>query len=189
MKPWMVRLSSIVLVGCGVTILVWLSSATVAPARSEPTPPVEFKAQAQPQTPTPPNSATEAFVPGVPNPDGYSYDPTGKRDPFTPWSEPKPIDLKKIEVEVAVPQGPPEPLEVFDLTQLKVIGIIWNVNEPKAMVKDPLGRLHLVRKDTKMGRNRGFVGKIREGEVIVVEPTQSADGTQTVTMRVLELTR
>ena len=79
-----------------------------------------------------------------------------------------------------------EPLQGFELTDLKVIGIIWEVNNPKAMVRDPKNVLHMIRKDSKIGRNNGFVAAIREGEVVVIEPAMM-DGLQTAATRIMTL--
>lgn len=141
-----------------------------------------------------------AVVPGLQNTEGYSYDPTGRRDPFQAFGQrqesapvPVPIPVDKIGKEMPevpqVPLAPPEPLQQFDLSQLKVVGIIWEVKSPKAMIKDPLGKLHLVKREAKIGRNNGFIGAIREGEIVVLEPTVGQGGVPGAATRVLSLTR
>jgi type IV pilus assembly protein PilP len=91
----------------------------------------------------------------------YIFDPKGRRDPFRPYAE-GPVD----EGEMA---GPLLPLQQYDLDQLRLVGIIWNVNEPKAMFVDPKSQIHIVRRDERIGRRNGYVAVIREGEVVVVE--------------------
>ena len=75
----------------------------------------------------------------------------------------------------------------FDVSQFKLLGIIWQVKDPKAMVIDPGGRTHLIRRQTRIGRNNGFVAVIREGEVIIVEPSVGENGVQTAITRILNL--
>lgn len=122
------------------------------------------------------------------NTEGYQYEPTGRRDPFKPFGE---SQSTKAPVTQAEPeeQVPKEPLEMYEVLQYKLVGIIWNVTDPKAMVRDPSGKLHMVKKETKIGRNNGFVAAIREGEVIVVEPTVAEGGLQSAVTHVLNLKR
>jgi len=98
--------------------------------------------------------------------DGYAYDPTGKRDPFKPFHS-LTDDAKKVILE---------PLQKWDLDRLKVVGILWEVRNPRAMVKDPDGVLHIVTKDTKIGRNEGYVAAVREGEIVVIETKYTETG-------------
>ena len=119
-------------------------------------------------------------APGAANPpggiDGYVYDPTGRRDPFRPY--------RMIRSDRTV--GPIiEPLQTYDIDQLSIVGILWEVRAPRALVKDSDGNLHTVVKNTKIGRNNGYVAAIREGEVVVVE-TLEEDGKSYKRTKVLE---
>lgn len=152
---------------------------------------------AAPESPAPQNSASEtpalenpapdfpSDLPIIQNAEGYNYDPTGRRDPFRPYGQSQTAAAPGI-IE---PSVPPEPLQLFEVTQLKLVGIIWDVKSPKAMIKDPGGKLHMIRKETKVGRNNGFVAAIREGEVIIIEPTVGENGMPSALTRVLNLTR
>lgn len=91
----------------------------------------------------------------------FQYDPVGKRDPFAPFSPPK------IGTQGMV--GPVFPLQRFSIEQLKLQGIIWDVNSPKALVLDPSNRAHIIVKDDRIGQRNGYVAQIREDEVIIVE--------------------
>ena len=97
----------------------------------------------------------------------YEYPLEGRRDPFQPVT----LSLKN---QIAASKGsegssPLQPLQRFDLDQLDLLGIIWNVNKPKAMIKDPSGKVHFVSKEAKVGRNNGYIARIREGELVIVE--------------------
>lgn len=107
--------------------------------------------------------------------EGYVYDPTGRRDPFAPY--------KAIRIGRTGPLL--EPLQMQDLEKLSLIGILWDVNAPRALVKDPDGKLHTLVKNTKLGRNNGYVAVIREGEVVVIE-TVDEDGKSFKRTKILE---
>lgn len=132
-------------------------------------------------------TSADAEMPVFQNPEGYHYDPTGRRDPFKPFGESQAASAPELGPSPDQPTTPPEPLQTFDVTQFKLLGIIWQVKDPKAMVLDPNGRTHLIRRQTKIGRNNGFVAAIREGEVIVVEPSVGENGVQTAVTRIMNL--
>lgn len=136
-------------------------------------------------SPEPSDSATLQFQ----NPEGYNYDPTGRRDPFKPYGESQSIQAAPVSRDPEEPKVVVEPLQAYDISEFKLLGIIWQVKDPKAMVLDPAGKTHLIRKQTKIGRNNGFVAAIREGEVIVVEPTVAENGAPTALTRVMNLTK
>jgi type IV pilus assembly protein PilP len=137
-----------------------------------------------------PSGLTEGqpILPGL-NPDGYTYDPTGRRDPFMPFGAssviPQPLPGPSVPA-VLQPQNE-NSLTFFELAQLKVTAIVWDVKDPKAMIMDPKGKLHMVHKDSPIGRNNGFVYVIREGEIVVIEPTLAESGAQTAVSRVMYL--
>lgn len=180
---------SFVLAGVGFVLVLWGSSAFVGKAasqtqRSQQLPPVTTPPPAEMPPPSRPPEVTEAAVPEITVFEGYSYDPAGRRDPFKPYGykELQPIPMDAV---TGVPVFT-EPLQGFDLQDLRVIGIIWEVNNPKAMIRDPKNILHMVRKDSKIGRNNGFIAAIREGEIVVIEPAM-VDGLQTAATRIMTL--
>lgn len=147
---------------------------------------------AAPTTAVPSGSAaTEQFADiqiNTQNAEGYNYDPSGRRDPFSPFKaevqtiKTAPDVLANLQPNLEqVTQEATEPLQAFDLSQLKIVGIMWAVKNPKAMVKDPGGKLHLIKKNSKIGKYSGFVTAIREGEVEVVEPTMDGNVRSAVT--------
>jgi type IV pilus assembly protein PilP len=126
--------------------------------------------------------------PSPPVAETFTYDPTGKRDPFEP-------DLGKEQEVRALPQELQRPeassralesLEAFDLTQLRVAAIIWDTKIPRAMVIDPSGGTHYIKAKSRIGRKNGFVAAIREGEIVVIEYNQE-NGQYTKVFKVLEL--
>lgn len=93
----------------------------------------------------------------------YTYSAEGKRDPFEPYRKRTGLIQKKVEVEIT------DPLQLHTLDKFTLIGILWDVNKPRAMVRDPDGRVYVIVKNTRIGRNEGYVAAIREGEVVVIE--------------------
>lgn len=150
------------------------------------------EAQSPPPPPPPPPdggaSAATSSVQGGPDSlsielesflEPYIYDPKGRRDPFKPYVD-APGD------ETGVVAGPLLPLQQYDIEQLKLVGIIWNVTDPKAMFVDPKSQVHIVRRDERIGRKNGYVAVIREGEVVVVEAV-NVNGDLMYSTRVLKI--
>jgi Tfp pilus assembly protein PilP len=102
----------------------------------------------------------------------------GRRNPFRP-----PQLNEGIISDIMLPGTP---LERFELEELKLVGIMWDVKAPKAMIIDPQGEVHVVGKDDRVGRKRGYVAVIREGEVVVVETT-TFSGENTYSTRILRV--
>ncbi len=147
---------------------------------------------AQPTPPVPPapggdpsqlqGNATGAVAPQFASDDQYTYDPTGHRDPFVPYRTYRPAKAGQQAKVVDLS----DPLQAWDLDRFTVVAVMWGVRSPKAMVKDPDGKMYMIGKNTKIGRNNGQVVAIREGEVVVVETIEN-DGVQTKEVRILEL--
>jgi type IV pilus assembly protein PilP len=114
-------------------------------------------AQGQAPAPTPVSEAEPGFGPAVP---GVHYDPTGKRDPFRSFILDR---LSSLEDQV---KGP---LEQFDLSQLSVVGIVWDANRRRALVEDPSGRGYVVKEGTAIGKNDGRVMQIDDNLLLVRE--------------------
>ncbi len=98
--------------------------------------------------------------------ENYEYKGLEGRDPF---KEPA-LELIR---EETIPLGPlvgaTQVLERYELDQLKLKGVIWGVDDPKALILDPAGQTHVVKKGQRMGKNRGKIVEIREEELIIME--------------------
>ena len=135
-------------------------------------PPVELAA--------PPTSpASEGIFSGFMDP--FDYEPRGRRDPFLQPIPDKPVEQGNV-------AGPLLPLQKFELGQLRLIGIIWDVKRPKAMIKDPAGATHVVGPNTKVGPRNGYIAVIREGEMVVVETTDQ-DGRLVSSAQVVKIAK
>jgi type IV pilus assembly protein PilP len=113
--------------------------------------------------------------------DPFEYDQRGRRDPFVQPVPDKPVEQGNV-------HGPLLALQKFELSQLALVGIIWDVKRPKAMIKDPTGTTHVVGTNTKVGPHNGYIAVIREGEMVVVE-TQEQDGKLVSSAQVVKIAR
>ena len=91
----------------------------------------------------------------------HAYEAAGKRDPFRPLSMLRAPQPRKVE--------PLTPLQRYELAQLKLVGIIQNIEPPRAMVEDSAGLGFILTPGTPIGRNGGVVAEIRDREVVVEE--------------------
>jgi type IV pilus assembly protein PilP len=129
------------------------------------------RAAAKP-TPAKPAASAEATAPQpatVESSVNYSYNPVGKRDPFR-----SPLEELGRSKESTVVQACSEPLCAWDLDQLKLVAVVTGDANPIAMVEDPQGRGHIVRRNARMGRQGGRVTQILRDSVTVTEyiPTE-----------------
>ena len=126
------------------------------------------------------------------NPEGFVYDPSGRRDPFVPPPDFLPLapsSQSSSAVERPMtPQAPaqgrgepgelmvnPDSLLAYYVRDLKLIGILWDVSNPRAMVRGPNNMVYTLRLKMKVGREKAVVAAIREREVVLVQPSANGD--------------
>ena len=171
------------------------TSATTAAPPPPPPPPPNPGGPGAPQVPgtpppvpgTPPGgpqAPTGAPIPAPPPPPGdagpnagitqlegflepFIYDIVNRRDPFLPFADF--IPRAEGSLEDAGPQRALSPAQRWDLDQLHLIGIMWDIKDPKAMFLDPEQDVMILGRDESIGNRNGYVATIREGEVVVVE--------------------
>ena len=109
---------------------------------------------------------------------GYVYDPAGKPDPFKPFI----LELKRRKEEA---DKTLQPLQRYQLSQLKLVAIIWNIENPRALFEDSAGKGYIISKGALIGNNQGKVEDILKDEVVVVEKTADIFGaTKTRAIRI-----
>jgi len=91
----------------------------------------------------------------------YSYNPIGKRDPFRSFIQ---RDLVVNEIG-----GPVGPLQMHELDNYQLRGIVWNTAAPRALVEAPDGIGHVVELGTLIGKNWGKVTQIKPEEIVITE--------------------
>lgn len=99
--------------------------------------------------------------------EGYVYNPIGKRDPFRSFMAAGPKDDDDT---------PKTPLQRYDLDQYDLVGVIWGIERPRALVHDPEGIGHVVEIGTYIGKNWGKVTQITSSGVVITEEYQTMDG-------------
>jgi type IV pilus assembly protein PilP len=132
-----------------------VQKATITPAKIPPSVTAELKVE-------PPSLIT------------YTYNPTGKPNPFKPLIVERPEVPPKKGAEVGSESG--TPLEKMELNQLKLVAIIWNTQHPKAMVEDGTGRGYIIANGTSIGKNKGEVTQITSAGVVVREKYETSLG-------------
>jgi Tfp pilus assembly protein PilP len=90
-----------------------------------------------------------------------NFSTLGKRDPFRPFTLSTRTDSR--------PRENLSPLERYDLGQLRLVGVVWHVKEPNAMVEDSVGLGYIVKVGTLIGANDGKVKAIKPNEIIIEE--------------------
>ncbi|MEE2751295.1 MAG: pilus assembly protein PilP [Myxococcota bacterium] len=96
----------------------------------------------------------------------YSYNPIGKRDPFRSFI------AGRQDEEIRSPT----PLQRFDIEQLTLVGIVWGIDHPRALIQDPDKISHVVERGTYIGRNWGKVAEITSREIVITEEYQTIEG-------------
>lgn len=96
----------------------------------------------------------------------FVYSERGRKNPF---KKPNGVTLEITEAEKE--KSKTSGLEGYDLEAFKITTVLWDIKYPKALVKSPNDEIFVVEEGTKIGRNSGYVAKIREGEVVVIEST------------------
>jgi type IV pilus assembly protein PilP len=109
--------------------------------------------------------------------DNYRYEIQGRRDPF------EALVKEKQQPVVVVPPGPVidptrprEPLERFDLSALKLMGIVWGGQSRRALVRAPDGKGYFVTIGMYMGQNGGRIIAIEEDHLILEEKHRDPEG-------------
>jgi len=93
---------------------------------------------------------------------GFAYESRGLRDPFRSfeWEQMK---LGMIDADSRTP------LQQFDVSQLALVGIVWNVNRARALIQDPSGMSYIVAEGARIGKNDGRVIRINDNLMVVKE--------------------
>lgn len=99
----------------------------------------------------------------------YAYNPLGKRDPFRSY-----VAEQKAGDDATAPCL--EPLCQWDLEQLGLVAVVSGEANPLAMLEDPSKTGHLVRRNTRVGKQGGKVTQILRDCIVVTEYWQGPDG-------------
>ncbi|MBI3180844.1 MAG: pilus assembly protein PilP [Myxococcales bacterium] len=98
----------------------------------------------------------------------YAYNPLGKRDPFRSF-----LVEAKLEESSATCN---EPLCQWDVEQLALVAVVSGEANPVAMLEDPNQVGHIIRRNTRVGRQGGKVTQVLRDCVVVTEYWTGPDG-------------
>jgi type IV pilus assembly protein PilP len=104
------------------------------------------------------------------------YDPTGRRDPFRPPG-----------AGAGHAGEPRTPLQRYEIGQLKLVAIIYDTRDPRAVVEDEQGLGYIVKVGTPIGPNGGQVRAIQRGRVTITEESTDYYGEPRVNEVAMEL--
>ncbi len=95
----------------------------------------------------------------------------GERDPF---QRPKYIDDLESDLNRnanldTTEDDRVEAIRRWPLRDYKATAIMWDIQNPKVMMVDRRGTLHLLKKNYRIGNRNGMITAINEGEIIVTE--------------------
>ncbi len=160
--------------GIGPSASLGLGRAALAPLDEAP----EVGSMVQALPPDLPAALSGEGEPS-PRPNGRAS-AKGVRDPFRPFT----LDLqpKKVADDAFL-----TPLQRYDLQQLKVVGVLLDIEPPRAMVQDDAGMGYIVTPGTLIGRQSGIVTDVQDRQVIVEETYVDFYGREQVRRVILEM--
>ena len=144
----------------GAAVALGLTFGTVAQAADAPRP-----------------ASTQPVVATAPADDEAAYVSLGRRDPFRP---PRVNQMLMGGAERT-------PLQRYELGQLRLVAVIYDMQDPRAVVEDEVGLGYIIRVGTKIGVNDGIVRGIERGRVLVEEESVDFFGERRASEVVLEM--
>ena len=116
-------------------------------------------------------------LPSFPEQDDYLYQSYGKRNPFEAAdSNLEALASEQITVDAPNLSRSKEPLELFGLPSLKVVGSLGDTTQLWALIQDPTGAVNKVKVGDKIGKNFGEITEISESELVIIEKISNERG-------------
>lgn len=128
---------------------------------------VETKAPAQAQANPAPAAQAQPITEAV----NYSYNPSGKPDPFFPFIEVEAVKKKKAEKKGALSIFP---LQRAEADQYTVVGIVGSEDHRVAIAEDSAKKFYPLLIGTRIGLHNGKVVEITDDRVIVEEDNENS---------------
>ena len=123
--------------------------------------------RARPNTPAPPVPKPQELT------EDYRYTTQDRRDPLEPLVKDVPPDV--LRPKPRPPERPLGPLERFDLSALKLVGVVWGELGRKALIKAPDGKSYFATLETYMGKYSGKVIAIENDRLVIEEQYVNAE--------------
>ncbi|MBI3376859.1 MAG: pilus assembly protein PilP [Nitrospirae bacterium] len=95
-----------------------------------------------------------------------TYDKKGKRDPF----------VSLIVTAAEKPRKGQAPLENYDISAIKILGIVWNDKGHFAEVVLPDGKAYTLREGMTIGLHEGKVQRIDKNHIVIMEKIKDYKG-------------
>ncbi len=105
----------------------------------------------------------------------FKYEDQDKRDPFSPSTAERQTDDSTSGPRPDANRAK-EPLEMFALDSLKMVGSVGVGPNMEVLIKDPSGVIHRVHAGEYMGQNYGHISAISENRVDLVELVSNGNG-------------
>lgn len=109
----------------------------------------------------------------------YVYSSVGKRDPFKSYFS----DFKILERDKKITSE----LQRYDLSSLRVTGILVGIAEPRAMIVAPNAKTYIVKKGEFLGKNWGKISRILPTKIEIIETYKDALGRKILNRQYLNL--
>lgn len=110
----------------------------------------------------------------------YRYSSASRRDPFMP------LIILRQDTERKKGESP---VEDYDISDFKLIAILWNKTGYFALITLPDGKSYTLKTGTRIGLNSGRVYKITKDSVIIKEPARDYKGAIVEKERIIKLRR
>jgi len=142
-----------------------------APAAGTPAPtpaaPAAAPGPMEPPKPAASPATTMTAAPGAAvrpadSAEGYSYDPKSRREPFQ--------SLTKV-IKSASLQSQMPPLQRVQISDMKLLGIMWGGYGYYGLIQTPDGKGYTVKEGMLLGTNNGVIRTITDKAIFVSEPT------------------
>ncbi|MES1942698.1 Tfp pilus assembly protein PilP [Salinisphaera sp. PC39] len=109
-------------------------------------------------------------IPEIKSYEPYTYRPAGRREPFAPAPRSREEEEQRAATGISPDRDRPrEPLEQFPLDSLDMKGTLVSGGTVYALIRDPEGVVHRVKRGEHMGQNYGEVVDITPSEVKLIE--------------------
>ncbi|RJQ40492.1 MAG: hypothetical protein C4550_03525 [Nitrospiraceae bacterium] len=98
--------------------------------------------------------------------EAVTYDKKGKRDPF----------ISLVVTATEKPKKGQTPLENYDISAIKILGIVWNEKGNFATAVLPDGKAYTLREGMTIGLHDGKIHKINKNKIIIIEKIKDYKG-------------
>ena len=152
--------------------------------------PETIKEVSKPKTDTSPDQTSDKTSYKKPDQKIESSEPTvtyNVEDKIDPFASIFGDGVSALDDQKDKKRVPLTPIEKVDLSELKLVGIIFAPSGNKALVEDVSGKGFVIKKGTRIGINFGKVIKILKNSVVVKEEAESILGQITLVERELKL--